>query len=482
MGKCPHCGSRNIRRRYREHRRYKWHCRSCNRVFRKPKRGIFLWLGVAVVVAVVAVYFAVQQGMIVLPAALSPVEQQISDASEAISTSMADNSPKLQATIGASARSAVSTVSTAIAATPISTATPSPKPSATLTVVHTPTPIPPPHLRHIDEKQYMLELINEAREDAGVPPVELGDNIAAQLHAESALVNCFSSHWGVDGLKPYMRYSLAGGYQSNGENGHGSDYCITGSDRYKAIESIEWEINDAIEGWMDSSGHRRNILDEYHKKVNLGLAWDKYNFLAYQHFEGDYVEYETLPSITGSGILSLSGRTKNGVSFRSQRDLGVQIYYDPPLHELTRGQVSRTYCYDSGLQVASLREPLKGGSYWTEDEFPKSYDPCPDPYDVPADAPPARSYEEAHNLWQEAYDASKGRKEQTIIVPWITALEWKAMDESFSVDADINEVLNEHGEGVYTILVWGDIDGERAVISEYSIFYGITPPDTYTPR
>ena len=76
----------------------------------------------------------------------------------------------------------------------------------------------------------MLEKINFERTKAGVPIVELGDNVAAQLHAESALENCYASHWGIDGLKPYMRYSLAGGYQSNAENGHGSDYCITSSD------------------------------------------------------------------------------------------------------------------------------------------------------------------------------------------------------------------------------------------------------------
>ncbi|MXY47079.1 MAG: CAP domain-containing protein [Chloroflexi bacterium] len=44
------------------------------------------------------------------------------------------------------------------------------------------------------EKQYMLALINAERKKAGVSPVELGDNIAAQLHAESSLANCFSSH------------------------------------------------------------------------------------------------------------------------------------------------------------------------------------------------------------------------------------------------------------------------------------------------
>lgn len=520
MGKCPHCGSRNIRRRYREHRRYKWRCRRCNRVFRAPKRGGMLWLIVVPIVMVTAIIFAVQQNMISLPPALSPIERQIDRAAETVmpnstpiapvatltttlhsaATSVANDVPKVQATIDANVRSAVNTVSTAISETPTPasalvptsapsvtptlelTITPTPMPTLTPTVTSTPTPLPSPHLRHLEEKNYMLELINEAREDAGVPPVELGDNIAAQLHAEAALENCFSSHWGIDGLKPYMRYSLAGGYQSNGENGHGSDYCITGSDRYKAIENIEWEIKDAMEGWMGSSGHRRNILDKYHKRVNLGLAWDKYNFLAYQHFEGDSVKYEELPSISTEGTLSFSGTTKNDLSFRSKRDLGVQIYYDRSTHELTRGQVSRTYCYDSGRQVGALREPLTGGSYWTEDEFTKVYNPCPDPYNISPDAPAPRSHNEASAFWKQAYQASRNREDETIVVPWITASSWTASGESFSATADISDVLEEHGNGVYTIVVWGKIDREDAVISEYSIFHGITPPDTYTPR
>ena len=60
---------------------------------------------------------------------------------------------------------------------------------------------------------------------------------------------------------------------------------------------------------MSSPGHRRNILDRWHKKVNIGLAWDRFNFSAIQ--EGDYVEYDLLPEIT-KGKLSFSGHTKNG--------------------------------------------------------------------------------------------------------------------------------------------------------------------------
>ena len=364
---------------------------------------------------------------------------------------------------------------------PTHTITPELTATFTPTVSPTPSPVSPPHLRQIDEKRYMLELINVERRKAGVPLVELGDNIAAQLHAEASFANCFSSHWGIDGLKPYMRYSLAGGYQSNAENGSGSDYCIKEGDGYAENRHPEKEIEQAMNGLMSSPGHRRNILDKWHKKVNIGLVWDRYNFLAYQHFEGDYVEYDNLPSIE-NGRLFFSGDTKNGVELSGERDLGVQLYYDSPPHELTGGQVSRTYCYDNGLPVAALRLPLKSGWRYNTKAFSRTYKPCPSPYDVPPDAPQARSPDDAHRLWQEAYDASKNREEQTITVPWVTALEWEAKGGSFSVTADISDVLDEHGEGVYSIKVWGKIDGEDVVISEYSIFHGIKSPDAYTPR
>ena len=463
MGKCPHCGSKNIRRRYQEHRRYKWRCRRCNRVFRRPKSGILLWLGVVVVVVVVAAFFAVQQGMIVLPAALSPVERQIEDTSETVSTSMADSAPKVQATIDASVRSAAKAVSGSIAttATPHATlvrksAAASVTPTVTSTPSFTPTampptPVPHPHLRHLAQKQFMLELINIERKKAGVPLVELGDNNAAQLHAESALANCFSSHWGIDGLKPYMRYSLAGGYQSNAENGHGSDYCIKASDGYRALGSSIEEVLQAMAGWMSSSGHRRNILDKHHKKVNIGLAWDRYNFLAYQHFEGDYVEYDELPSIE-NGVLHISGRTKNGAKFD-----GAVLDYDPPPRPLTRSAVAKTYAYCYGVTVAGFIRPQSGGRKWDPGTFDANYDGCPgDPYGT-------------------TYD-------ENLKTDWIIAERWAVASDSFEIKADIAEVLQKYNEGVYTILIWGKIRGEDAVISEYSIFHGITPTDAYSPR
>lgn len=312
-----------------------------------------------------------------------------------------------------------------------------------------------PDLRHLEEKQFMLELINAERKLAGLSPLELGNNIAAQLHVESALENCLFSHWGIDGLKPYMRYSLAGGYQSNGENGSGG-LCVKASDGYAALRSVRWGVERAMRGLMDSTAHRRNILNKHHKKVNIGIAFDRYNIEIAQHFEGDHVEYEKLPSIGQDGILMLSGTTKNGVGFQVENDLGVVLYYDPPPHTLTPEDVSETYAYCYGLKVAAFLKPIpKGWSYPTT-TFNSIFESCPgDPYGT-------------------GYADVRG--------DYIIADNWVASGTTFAIEADISKVLAKYGEGVYSVMVWGDIDGERAVISEYSIFYDITPPDTYTPR
>ena len=336
-----------------------------------------------------------------------------------------------------------------------------------------------PSQRHLEEKHYMLALINTERQRSGLAPVDLGDNDAAQLHAEASLEGCFASHWGLDGLKPSMRYSLAGGYQSNGENVSGSDYCIRWSDGYRSISSVDQEIKETMEGWMSSPGHRRNILDKRHKKVNIGLAWDRYNFKAIQHFEGDYAEYDRLPDIE-NGVLSFEGRAKNGVTFRRDRDLGVQVYYDPPPHALTRGQLTRTYCYGSGLQIAALRPPISGNSYYSTKTFTTTRSSCPDPYAVPADATTPRSPEEANRFWEAAYSASQRLPEQSVTVPWITASEWTARGDAFAASVRVSDLLARYGSGVYSLIIWGRIDGEDVVISEHSIFHGVVPPDTYS--
>ena len=164
----------------------------------------------------------------------------------------------------------------------------------------------------------------------------------------------------------------------------------------------------------------------------------------------------------------MSGRLKNGAN-TSGRSLGVQIYYDRVPHELTRGQLHQTTCGNNGDIIAALRRPPGPNAYYSTHSFQQSGTRCSDPYEVPVDAPVASSY----------FDHKIGVNFPYVWLNeavWITATEWTVLDQGFTVSADISDLLDQYGNGVYTIVLWGEIDGDRTPISEYSIFI---PP--YSP-
>ena len=163
-GKCPHCGNRNIRKRYSEHRRYKWRCRNCNQVFRKPAGSFAVWLGLAVVV-VVALIFVVQQGIVALPAASSPLSESVdrtavmpTATSQTASTQTPERAAAQAVVPAARATHTVTPTATLLAQTlapkiadiPTLTATPTPMaiptliPTSTATLVPTSTPTATP--------------------------------------------------------------------------------------------------------------------------------------------------------------------------------------------------------------------------------------------------------------------------------------------------------------------------------------------------
>ena len=318
-------------------------------------------------------------------------------------------------------------------------------------------------------RDYALSLINEARTNAGLNELTLDSSPAAQFHAEDMTAHCTRGHWSTDGMKPYMRYTLAGGEQYSAENVFAIDFCPNDLDQY-ALETPREQIDFAMDRFLDSPGHRQNILNPHHRKVGIGLTYRAPTIWFVQLFVGDYIEYQTKPTID-SGILTLSGQFKNGAHVSSESGT-IAIYFDPPLEPLTRGQLSRTYCYTNGLAIAGIRPPPGEDWSYAEDETTINVDSlqCPDPYDIPSDVPPPTSNDEAHDNWQQALDSSRDRASRQLTYPWITADQWTVHGENFAVTANVTEVLSEHGNGVYTILLWGEINDERVPISEYSIF------------
>ena len=365
--------------------------------------------------------------------------------------------------------------------TPRPTITPRPMntPRPTSTLSPTPTPAPTYAEALASAKALMLELINETRVAAGSPPLVLGSNRAAQVHADNALAGCFSGHWGLDGTKPYMRYTLAGGHQSNAENVSGLDVCIRAGQGYAANSNIDYEVRQTMDGFLGSPGHLRAIIDPAYRKVSLGIAWDRYNFKVVQQFEGDYVKFERFP-VLENGVLSFEGSLHNGAALVPggvSRNLGVQIYYDPPLQTLTRGQVTRTYSSGYVTLTASVRGPAPAGSNYTSNGFTQEICSGPDPYDVPPDAQAPQTYSEARQAHLLA--STKPLTCRTSRIPWLDASRWKLSKDHFDVQVSLKSVLRTHGPGVYSIVLWADVGGEQEVVGEYSIFHETKPPDEY---
>ena len=329
----------------------------------------------------------------------------------------------------------------------------------------------------------MLELINEARMEHGADPVVLGDNTAAQVHAENSLRSCVYSHWGSDGTKSDMRYILAGGSQYSRENVSGVSFCYTADDRVSPINNLMREVARSVAGYMGSPGHSANIVDTKHRKINIGIAWNEYNYYDVHQFEGDYVEYAQLPVIQ-DGVLSLSGTLKNGATLSDPeyRDgLGIAIYYDPPLKPLTSGHLVRTSCGRLSVKVANIRRPPLPGNYYGSDEFISTYSSrCPDPYRLPSDVPEPKTREEAKDLKAKARTHPRETFETT--GPRITATTWDVSGDSFAVEAGVQEVLDTHGPGVYTVVLWANLSGEQEALSEYTIFYNTELPATQYAR
>lgn len=298
---------------------------------------------------------------------------------------------------------------------------------------------------------YMLGLINTDRERYGLSPVSLGDNSAAQQHAEDKLVHEYGSHWGRDGLTPYMRYTLTGGFNYEAENG---------SDPLRLVEGIRYRrerprdsLKDVQEGLMNSPGHRMNILNPWHKKVNLGIACDDFSCSVVQQFEGDYVEFSEKPRIT-NGTLRFNGELKEGFVLR-----GVQVWYHQPPHPLSLGQLDSTYSYNTGQQPATfLREPLTGRSYYPDSTTSYIWEAGIDPYSLDPNIP---------RTW---IPPAKKLYQHVKAVRWTTATVWRVSGASFEIQADISDVIADLGPGVYIVILWGDFQGESVPLTRYSIF------------
>jgi len=144
-----------------------------------------------------------------------------------------------------------------------------------------------------------LRIINHDRVANGLTPVALDPRASAMAddYCREQIRNGTTGHFGVDGLTPYMRYSLAGGNDGVSENAAAWSATYRFSDRalYDMIQRSERAM---ITEHPPHDGHRRTILDPSATHVGIGLAWQRGEFRLTQEFIRRYVDWtRVLPRI-----------------------------------------------------------------------------------------------------------------------------------------------------------------------------------------
>jgi hypothetical protein len=195
----------------------------------------------------------------------------------------------------------------------------------------------------------MLDLINADRAKFGLSPVRLGTNPAAQQHADDMLAKYYIGHIDSGGMKPYMRYTLAGGLGAVGENAAYAGTDDPNDQRLYApivprerLAQLQFAMmyDDADSNW----GHRDQILEPQHQVVNIGIAFTQTRLALIQHFEENYVTFTQPPSLT-NGTLTLGG----AIDATLGRLQSVDIYYDPTPQAYTHAQLlAQPHSYSIG--------------------------------------------------------------------------------------------------------------------------------------
>ena len=106
----------------------------------------------------------------------------------------------------------------------------------------------------------VIELTNIERVNAGLQPLTLNSQLAdaAQDHSDNMATDDFFSHTGADGSNVASRVQDSGyQYSTVGEN----------------IAAGQTTAAEVVEGWMNSPGHRANILNANYTEIGIGYEY-----------------------------------------------------------------------------------------------------------------------------------------------------------------------------------------------------------------
>jgi len=277
----------------------------------------------------------------------------------------------------------------------------------------------------------LLRVINRDRAQFGLKPVKL-DPVASALADDYCLAqirNGTTGHFTLDGVPPYMRYSLAGGNDGVSENvaAWSANYGFGDRALYDMLRKSQKAMMDEIE---PHDGHRKTILDPYATHVGIGLAWERGEFRIAEEFIRRYVEWQR--------PLPRNAATTDRAMLRVQPHLGYAVEAITVHHEPLPRAMSAKLAND----IATYSLPEKRREY-----LPRLHD----------------RVEETASYRREIHETySDGRHGDFDI----------ASDGSVAFAIPFPD-----GPGVYTVVVWVHARGAHEAIPATNVSVRVTASD-----
>ena len=205
--------------------------------------------------------------------------------------------------------------------------------------------------------QYVLSLVNNDRAAYGLANVSYTNFSSAQQHSESMFQNYYFSHWDIYGMKPYMRYTLLGGPGGVDEN-VAYIYNSSGVNVLNALKQMEYNMmyNDQQ---CCNNGHRDNILTPQHNYISIGVAYNRTIIYLTEDFINNYIDWVYGTPAYSNGAVSLKGSMLPGYSLST-----IEVSYDTPVTNMTRGQLDNTSSYGLGQMIAGIGHSSNGEVFY----------------------------------------------------------------------------------------------------------------------
>ena len=112
------------------------------------------------------------------------------------------------------------------------------------------------------------ELVNEERESRGRNALDMNDELMENAMVRAEEVNRTFSHTRPDGR--YYNTVITATHSSSGENLAGRGYLNA--------HTVHDFAKKVVDGWLNSSGHKKNMLDSKWKETGVGVYITEYGY------------------------------------------------------------------------------------------------------------------------------------------------------------------------------------------------------------